>query len=52
MDFSQLINIFTQTDKDLKQVAYNAINQSLTIRNWLFGFYIVEFDQNGEEKAE
>ncbi len=34
------------------QKAYVAINQSLTIRNWLTGFYIVEFEQNGEDRAE
>jgi len=27
------------------------VNQSLTIRNWLFGYYIVEYDQNGEDRA-
>ena len=52
MNFNKLIHAFTQTDKDLKQAVYHAINQSLTIRNWLFGFYIVEFEQNGEDKAQ
>jgi len=32
-------------------VAASAVNQSLTVRNWLFDFYIVEFEQNGEDRA-
>jgi len=24
----------------------------LTIRNWLIGYYIVEFEQNGKDRAE
>ena len=31
--------------------AIGAINQSLTLRNWLIGCYIVEFEQHGEERA-
>ena len=27
------------------------VNQSLTIRNWLFGHYIVEYEQYGEDRA-
>ena len=32
--------------------AKNAVNQLLTIRNWIIGYYIVEFEQHGEDKAE
>ncbi len=28
-----------------------AVNLLLTMRNWLFGFYIVEFEQNGSDRA-
>lgn len=28
-----------------------AVNTGLTIRNWLIGCYIVEFEQNGEDRA-
>ena len=24
----------------------------MTVRNWLVGFYIVEFEQNGEDRAD
>lgn len=32
--------------------AANAVNKSLTIRNWLIGYYIIEYEQNGEDRAE
>lgn len=35
----------------LQTAAASAVNQSLTIRNWLIGYYIVEFEQNGEDRA-
>ncbi len=28
-----------------------AVNQVLTVRNWLIGAYIVEYEQNGEDRA-
>ena len=31
--------------------AAHAVNLSLTARNWLIGYYIVEFEQNGEDRA-
>lgn len=32
--------------------AANAVNKSLTMRNWLIGYYIVEYEQNGKDRAE
>jgi predicted nuclease of restriction endonuclease-like (RecB) superfamily len=29
-----------------------AVNVSLTVRNWLVGYYIVEFEQKGEDRAK
>jgi hypothetical protein len=28
------------------------VNTSLTLRNWLVGYYIVEYEQNGKDRAE
>lgn len=28
------------------------MNVNLTMRNWLFGYYIVEYEQNGEDRAK
>lgn len=52
MNFSNLVQSIQQTHNGLQQQATLAINRSLTIRNWLIGFYIVEFEQNGEDRAQ
>jgi hypothetical protein len=31
--------------------AARAVNRHLTLRNWFIGAYIVEFEQNGEDRA-
>lgn len=35
----------------LQTKAAHAINTALTVRNWLIGCYIVEFEQHGEDRA-
>ena len=52
MNFSQLTNQITTIHKELQSQAAQAVNRALTIRNWLIGFYIVEFEQNGEDRAK
>ena len=51
MNFEQLATIITDTHQQLQQSAVKAVNQCQTMRNWLMGFYIVEFEQNGEDRA-
>jgi hypothetical protein len=51
-NFNHLISSIESINSQLKSYAANAINQSLTIRNWLIGYYIVEFEQNGNDRAE
>jgi len=52
MNFDKLIQVFEHTHGFLQNKAMAAVNQSLTIRNWLFGLYLVEYEQNGEDRAE
>lgn len=52
MNFEQLATIITNTHQQLQQRAVKAVNQCQTVRNWLIGFYIVEFEQNGEDRAQ
>ncbi|NOR46403.1 MAG: DUF1016 family protein [Candidatus Delongbacteria bacterium] len=52
MNFRQLTKLLNETNEKLFQSAVKAVNTSLTIRNWLFGYYIVEFQQNGDDRAE
>lgn len=52
MKLAELIGKIQQTDANLVYQANKAVNQLLTIRNWLIGYYIVEFEQDGEERAK
>ena len=52
MNFDLLLNTIQQTHTVFQQNAVKAVNVSLTLRNWLIGYYIVEFEQNGEERAK
>lgn len=52
MNFEILVNTINQTHNHFQQQASKAVNVSLTLRNWLIGFYIVEFEQNGEDRAK
>jgi len=51
MNFEKLTQACEQAHNYLQGAAVSTINQSLTIRNWLFGHYIVEYEQNGEDRA-
>lgn len=52
MNFDQLITSLRELDGSLKGQVARTANVGLTLRNWLVGAYIVEFEQNGEERAE
>jgi predicted nuclease of restriction endonuclease-like (RecB) superfamily len=51
LNFESLVAEIEQTHQHFQQQAVKAVNISLTIRNYLIGFYIVEFEQNGEDRA-
>ena len=51
MDFKQLTQHIRQAHDALQAYAVKAINIGLTLRNWLIGYYIVEYEQNGEDRA-
>ena len=51
MNFKKLTFRIQRTNEFLQQNAVKAVNIHITLRNWLTGFYIVEFEQNGEERA-
>lgn len=52
MNFKILVNTIRETHSTLQQSALKSVNKHLTIRNWLVGFYIVEFEQKGEDRAK
>jgi len=51
MNITNLSNTIIGIHKELQGQANSAVNISLTIRNWLIGFYIVEYEQQGEDRA-
>ena len=52
MNFESLVGRINQVQDVLQAQAVHAINLALTARNWLVGYYIVEFEQNGEDRAK
>ena len=51
MNFEALANQIDAIQHTLQAQAAHAVNLTLTARNWLIGYYIVEFEQNGEDRA-
>ena len=52
MKLPDLYSAICQTHIALQSSALKAINRNLTLRNWLIGFYIIEFEQRGEDRAQ
>jgi predicted nuclease of restriction endonuclease-like (RecB) superfamily len=52
MKFEHLITLFQDTHNDLQGKAAHSVDVALVVRNWLFGWYIVEYEQQGEDRAK
>ncbi|MBQ6185751.1 MAG: DUF1016 family protein [Bacteroidales bacterium] len=52
MNFDSLVHTIHSVQDALQEQAAHAVNLALTARNWLIGYYIVEFEQHGEDRAE
>lgn len=50
--FSDLASIIQTTHDAAQSSTIRAINRMQTMRNWLIGYYIVEFEQHGKDRAE
>jgi len=50
-DFKILVKNISFAHDQLQKHAANSVNQALTIRNWLIGYYIVEYEQKGNDRA-
>ena len=51
IDFNGLCNAIAQIDKAFVENTAKAINKNVTARNWLTGYYIVHYEQNGNDRA-
>ena len=52
MKFDELVALIQATNEALQKRAVTAVDRSLVMRNWLVGMYIVEFEQQGEDRAK
>ena len=52
MDFESLVKHIQHASEALRQDARLVINRSVTTRAWLTGFYIVEYEQHGNDRAK
>ena len=50
--FNDLASIVQTTHDAAQSSAVKAINRMQTMHNWLIGYYIVEFEQHGKDRAE
>ncbi len=50
--FDELAQSVLQTHQTAQSGAIRAVNQMATLRNWLIGCYIVEYEQRGSDRAK
>ena len=52
LSFTELVGSIRHVHEELSAQAGRAVNLSLTLRNWLIGSYIAEYEQKGTDRAE
>lgn len=50
-DFDSLVTSIVHLHQQTQDYATKAVNAALTLRNWLIGYRIVEFEQRGNDRA-
>jgi predicted nuclease of restriction endonuclease-like (RecB) superfamily len=51
-NLQELVSVIGETQNYFKLQASRQVDTSLTLRNWLFGYYIAEYELNGADRAE
>ena len=51
MNFQNLVDVIVETQRNLQGRALRSVDHFLTMRNWLIGFYLVEYEQGGSDRA-
>lgn len=51
-NFNHLVTGITETSRYFQQQAQKQVNVALTLRNWLIGLYLFEYEQHGQDRAE
>ena len=52
LGFEKLVTLFEHTHFVMQARAVRSVDIALVVRNWLFGWYIVEFEKGGPERTE
>ena len=52
LTFEKLMNSIKEINSKAGSMAKRAVNQLMTLRNWAIGYYIVEYEQGGKDKAD
>ncbi|MBF0432922.1 MAG: DUF1016 family protein [Fibrobacteria bacterium] len=50
--FNVLVLLFEETQNTIQQQTTRAVNSALVVRNWLFGWYITEFEKKSDDRSE
>ena len=51
-DYAQLVSAISSINTQMVGRVATVANQALVLRNWMIGAYIVEFEQNGADRAQ
>lgn len=51
LHFENLVDLCKKTHEECQRYAIRAVDTSLVMRNWFFGYYIIEYEQHGEDRA-
>lgn len=52
LNFENLSETLLRLNRAFEEDTAKAINRNITARNWLIGYYIVNYEQNGKDRAE
>lgn len=52
MNFDQLVTLCQRTHEEISTRASRTVDAHLVARNWLFGHYILEYEQQGADRAD
>ena len=50
--FENLMDSIKEINTRAGGMAKSAVNQLMTLRNWAIGYYIVEYEQDGSDRAK
>jgi hypothetical protein len=51
VDYAALLDAIGQAHRTAQQQAVQAVDVALTLRNWLIGYHIFEYEQHGRDRA-